>query len=235
MSIFFVGTDTGSVSGLFRAVGAHYFNHFTVVFLPGSTLSKHDLDCKLGDLYPVREAVEFSFKKGKLKKTDKISFRKGISKFVEHDFPVWHHWWIRNVHSDPDVGKAITQYGIKPTFDPTKHLKAAFAKSSQQKNLRNVCLKKNKKIKNSNVKKLSRYEILAANLNGHLLSMIQQCGREDNIGVILAINNTLGPDEPPPLLRTALDKIIVYFVFAVVNAGLDLGEMYKLGACPVTM
>lgn len=222
---FFSGTDKGSVAALFRAVGAHYFNHFSAVFLHGSTFSKHDSDCQLGNLYPIRKAEQVSFEQGRLKKANKISFRKGISKFVEHDFPFWHGWWIKTVHADPDVKNAITLYKINPTFDPTKHLKAAFSKMAQQKDLKNVCLKKDDKVKDSNEKRLSKYEIRAANLNGHVLSMIQQCGRKDNIGVTLAINNIIGPDDPPPVLKTALTRIIVYFVLAVINAGLRLGKL----------
>lgn len=223
---FCVGTDSGSVAALFRTVGAHYFNHFSVVFLHGSTLRKHDSDCRLGDLYPLREALQLSFEQGRLRKADKLSFRKGISQFVEHDFPFWYPWWTKSVGDDPDVCKAVLQVDLEPAFDPTKHLKVAFAKTSQRDNLRNVCLNEDEKIKNSNLRNLSKYEIQAANLNGHLLSKIQECGREDNIGVILAISNTLGSDDPPPLLEKALNKIICYFVFAVINAGLQLGKMF---------
>lgn len=230
------------MAGVFRAVGAHYFNHFSIVFLHGSNLNKHDSDCKLGNLYPVREAVEFSFEKGKLSKGNKISFRKGIAKFVEHAFPCWYPWWIHNVSRDPDVKNAIKRYDIKPMFDPAKHLKAAFAQSSQQDNLRKVCLKSKKKVRRSkkgkvrksNVRKLTKYQIQAANLNGHLLSRIQKRGRENSVGVTLAISNTLGPKDPPHILKTALNKIMFYFVFAVINAGLDLGKMLKLGTCSVT-
>lgn len=62
------GTDDSSISGLFRAIGAHYCNHFTVIFLHGATCSKDDLVCKLGNLYTVQGAEKFSFKKGKLQK-----------------------------------------------------------------------------------------------------------------------------------------------------------------------
>ncbi|KAL9982463.1 hypothetical protein ACROYT_G004509 [Oculina patagonica] len=217
---YFQGTDSGSVAALFRAVGAHYLNHFTVVFLHGSTLNKDDPDCKLGYLYPVREAVQLSFEKEKLKKADKISFRKGISKFVDHDFPSWYDWWLQNVSCDADVGEAIMKHDIEPFFDPTKHGNAAFSKASHCESLRNAFLRNNEQIRNSNMRKLARYRIQAANLNGHLLSKIQNCGRKDNIGVILAISNTLGPHDPPSLLKTALNKIIFLFVVAVVNAGL---------------
>ena len=168
-----------------------------------------------------------SFEQGKLKKskTKKISFRKGISQFVEHDFPEQHHWWIRKIFADPSVITAIEQFNINPTFDPTKHLKAAFSKSVQQEDLTNVCLKKDDKVRDSSVKILAKHEIRAVNFNGHLLSMIQQCGRKDNIGVTLAISNTIGTDDPPPVLKTAFTRIICYFVLAVIKAGLQSGKL----------
>lgn len=169
-----------------------------------------------------------AFEEGKLKKgkTHKISFRKGISKFVEHYFPESHGWWIGKIFADPDVSVAIEQFGINPTYDPTKHLTAAFSKKVQQDDLKNVCLKKVDKVSDSSVKILAKHEIRAANFNGHLLSMIQQCGRKDNIGVTLAISNTIGSHDPPPVLKVALTRIICYFVLAVIKAGLQSGKLH---------
>lgn len=217
--VLFLGADKGSVAALFRAVGAHYFNHFTAVFLHGSTLSKRDSDCQLGNLYPVRVAEKLSFKQGKLmkSKTDKISFRKGMSRFVEHDFPKSHGWWMEKIFADPYVRIAIKQFDINPAFDPSKHLKVAFSKMVQKEDLKNVCL--------ANGKRLVKREIGAANFNGHLLSMIQQCGRKDNIGVTLAISSTVGTDDPPPVLTMALTRIICYFVLAIIKAEPQLGKL----------
>lgn len=202
-------------------------NHFTAVFLHGSTFRKNDSNCQLGNLYPVRVAEQLSFEQGKLKKTDKISFRNGIPQFVAHDFPGSHGWWIKKIFGDPDVRRAIVQFDINPAFDHTKHLKAAFSKMAQQKDLKNVCLGEDDNVRVSNVKRLAKHDIRAANLNGHLLSMIQHCGRKDNIGVTLAISNTVGPHDPPFVLKAALTKIICYFVFAVIKAGLQSGKLLQ--------
>lgn len=173
----------------------------------------------------MRGAEEFSIKKGKLQKADnKISFRKGMAQFVEHDFCGWYSWWVEKVSSDANVTDAKSEYDIEPIFDPTKHLNVAFAKATQQDSLRNICLERSEKVGKSNNKRWKKHDIHAASLDGHLLSMIQQCGRKDNIGVTLAINNTLGPEDPPPTLKIALGKVIYYFVLAVVNAGLREGE-----------
>ena len=168
------------------------FNHFSIIFLHGATRSKHDPDCKLGNLYSVRGAEEFSIKKGKLQKADnKISFRKGMAQFVEHDFCGWYSWWLGKVSSDADVIDAKSEYDIEPIFDPTKHLNVAFAKATQQDSLRNICLERSEKVGKSNNKRWKKHDIHAASLDGHLLSMIQQCGRKDNIGVTLAIKTHL--------------------------------------------
>ncbi|KAJ7383096.1 hypothetical protein OS493_030626 [Desmophyllum pertusum] len=111
-------------------------------------------------------------------------------------------------------------FSIEPTFDLRKHLKVAFANSRQRESLKNACLQKEDKVRNSNLRMLSKYEIQAANLDGHLLSMIHQYGREDNIGVTLAINNTLQPEDPPTELMRAVNKNISYFVMAIIQAGL---------------
>lgn len=218
--VLFLGADKSSVAALFRAVGAHYFNHFTAVFLHGSTLSKHDSDCQLGNLYPVRVAEQLSFKQGKLKKskTDKISFCEGMSRFVEHDFPKSHGWWMEKIFADPDVRIAIKQFDINPAFDPSKHLKVAFSNMAQKEDLRKVCLV-------SDGKRLVKRQIGAANFNGHLLSMIQQSGRKDNIGVTLAISSTIGTDDPPRVLTMALTRIICYFVLAIIKAEPQLGKL----------
>lgn len=223
---YFLGTDRSSVAALFRAIGAHHCNHFTIVFLYGSTFSKYDADCKLGSLYPVREAKELSFKQRKLQKVGKkMSFRKGISKFVHHDFPSSYHRWVQNIRSDHDVKVAMKLFSIEPTFDLRKHLKVAFANSRQRESLKNACLQKEDKVRNSNLRMLSKYEIQAANVDGHLLSMIHQYGREDNIGVTLAINNTLQPEDPPTELMRAVNKNISYFVMAIIQAGLRKGKI----------
>ena len=161
-----------------------------------------------------------SFKQGQLKKskTDKISFRKGISRFVKHAFPESYGWWIEKIFADPDVRIAIKQFDINPTFDCTKHLKVVFSNKAQKEDLKKICLVPNEK-------RLVKRQIGAANFNGHLLSMIQQCGRKDNIGVTLAISNTTGTDDPPSVLKVALTRIICYFVLAIIKAEPQLGKL----------
>lgn len=225
---FIIGKDRESVAALFRAVGAHYFNHFTIVCLHGSTFDKHDRDCKLGHLYHVREAERMAFRRGKLQKGDKrkiLSFRNGISNFYKSKFPESFRWWVQNVNNDEVVKEVGREFVIEPEkFDPNQHLKVAFARNSQNNSLKNACLNKNKKIRRSNLSKLSDQDIKAANLDGCLLSMIYQHGRKDNISVSLAISNTLASKDPPAKLKKAGNKVIYYFLMASINAGLREGK-----------
>lgn len=129
------GRDDSSILGLFRAIGAHYCNHFTVIFLPGATRSKDDSFCKPGNLYTVQGAEEFSFKKGKLQKPQhQISFCQGKAQFTAHGFPSCYDWWSRNVMKDPDFSSAASEYRIVPTFDPSKHLKVGYTSASNRDN-----------------------------------------------------------------------------------------------------
>ncbi|XP_022810016.1 uncharacterized protein LOC111347022 isoform X1 [Stylophora pistillata] len=219
------GTDDSSISGLFRAIGAHYCNHFMVIFLPGATRSKDDSFCKQGNLYTVQGAEEFSFKKGKLQTPQhQISFCQGKAQFTAHGFPSCYDWWSRNVMKDPDFSSAASEYRIVPTFDPSKHLKVAFTSASNQDKLRNICIEKREEIGRSIEKRMTKRGIHAVSLDGTLLSKIYRCGRKDNMGILLGVNNTLGPEDPPPMLKQAVDKIIFYLALAFIKA--DLREVF---------
>lgn len=223
-----IGNDKESMAALFRAVGANYFNHFTIVLLHGSTFEKHDPDCKLGHIYHVREAECMAFKRGKLQKSDKgkvISFRQGISNFYSFKFPKSFSWWVQSVCNDEDVKAVGKEFVIEPEkFDPNQHLKVVFALNAHKNSLKNACCNKKKEIRISNKRKLSDQDIKAANLDGCLLSMIHQHGRKDNISVSLAISNTLGPEQPPSRLKKAVNKVMYYFLMAAINAGLREGK-----------
>ena len=223
------GKDSGSMSALFRAVGAHYCNHFTIVLLNGSTFKKDAPDCKLGHIYHVREAECLAFRGGKLQKCGNgkiLSFREGISNFCRFKFQRSFSWWVQSVRSDEVVKAVEKDFVIEPEkFDPTQHLKVAFARNSQKDSLKNACLNKKKKIGVSNLRKLLDQDFIAANLDGCLLSKIHQYGRKDNISVSLAISNTLGPEEPPNRLKEAVNMVICYFLMAVINAGLREGTL----------
>ena len=175
-----------------------------------------------------------AFRRGKLEQKQKtgthgyrkiLSFRKGISKFYRFKFPTSFRWWVQNVRNDEDVKAVGKTFVIEPeNFDPNQHLKVAFARNSQKNSLKNACLNKDKKIRRSNSRKFSDQGIKAANLDGCLLSMIHQHGRKDNVSVSLAISNTLGPEEPPRMLKKAVNKVMYYFLMATITAGLREGK-----------
>lgn len=222
------------MAALFRAVGAHYSNHFTIVLLNGSTFNRHDPDCKLGHIYHVREAKCMTFRRGELQQKQEtgtggkrkiLSFRNGISNFYRSKFPESFQWWVHSVQNDEDVKAVGKNFVIEPEkFDPNQHLKVAFARNSKINSLKNACLHKEKKIRISNLRKLSHLDIKAANLDGCLLSMIQQHWHKNNVSVSLAISNTLGPNKPPRELKKAVKKVINYFLMAAINAGLREGK-----------
>ncbi|KAJ7383095.1 hypothetical protein OS493_030625 [Desmophyllum pertusum] len=58
---YFQGTDRKFSGSTVQSYWSTPLQHFTIVFLYGSTFSKYDADCKLGSLYPVREAKEVVF------------------------------------------------------------------------------------------------------------------------------------------------------------------------------
>ena len=219
------------MAALFRAMGAHYFNHFTIVLLNGSTFNKHDPDCKLGHIYHVREAECMTFRRGELQQTGTggkrkiLSFRKGISNFFRSKFPESFQWWVQSVQNDKDVKAVGEKFVIEPEeFDPNQHLKVAFARNPKISSLKNACLHKEEKIRRSNLRKFSHQDIKAANLDGCLLYMIQQHGHKNNVSVSLAISNTLRPKKPPRELKKAVNKVIYYFLMAAINAGLREGK-----------
>ena len=177
----------------------------------------------------MREAKCMTFKKRRIQKDAKkksLPFDNGISKFVDIKFPKSFQLFVRNVCEDEDVEKAKADFDIKPEkFEPSQHLKVAFASKLRKVSLKKALLYKKKGIKESNLKELSRQDIKAANLDGILFSMLYKHGRKDKIGVTLAINNTLGNEDPLPVLKRALDKVIYYFVVAIINAGLRDGKI----------
>ena len=58
------------MAALFRAIGAHFHDHFSLIILPGLCKNDRDPDCKVGSLYPV-SAIRMVTFKGKCPKLDK--------------------------------------------------------------------------------------------------------------------------------------------------------------------
>lgn len=82
-ALLLLGTGGKKVAALFRAIGAHFHDHFSLIILPGLCKNDRDPDCKVGSLYPVSaiRMVTFKGKCPKLLKSHlylKIKFVKAI-------------------------------------------------------------------------------------------------------------------------------------------------------------
>lgn len=226
------------MAALFRAIGSHYLDHFTLVLLHGLCLNPRDPQCKVGNLYPVSCARKVLFKghrpsrpkkkeKGKSKGKEKKSFSEGQGRFCKAEFPETYKSWEQAVQNEPKVQDLISRGGdleINPKFQHDAPLTVAYSKAACAKKLRGdvpfgATLAQTKE-------DLENYEVKAVNLNGFLLSMIAKSGRKNNVGVVLAIKDVcgkLGCSLPP--LPEAIVKIVANFVRAVIVGGLPKGEI----------
>lgn len=229
------------MAALFRAIGAHYLDHFTLVLLHGLCLHPRDPQCKVGNLYPVSCARKFWFKGNRLiarrpkkkekgqKSTRKVkkSFSEGQGQFCKAEFPETYKSWEQAVRNDPKVKDLISRGGdlqINPKFQHDEPLTVAYSTACCAKKLRgDVAFGATFAQTNE---KLEDYEVRAVNLNGSLLSMIARSGRKDNIGVVLAIKDVCGKlGCSLPSLPEAIVKIVANFVRAVIVGGLPKGKI----------
>lgn len=81
-----VGKGGEKVAALFRAIGAHYQDHFSFVILPGLCKNERDPDCKVGSLYPVSGIREVTFEGNYPKLIKKTSFSASQGKFCLAEF-----------------------------------------------------------------------------------------------------------------------------------------------------
>lgn len=234
-----LGNKSKTVAALFRAIGAHYLDHFTLVLLYGLCLNPRDPQCKVGNLYPVSCARKVLFKghrpcrpkkkeKGrKSKGKETKSFSEGQGRFCKAEFPETYKSWEQAVQNDPKVQDLISRGGdleIDPKFQHGEPLTVAYSTAACAKKLGGdvafgAMFAKTKE-------DLEDYEVKAVNLNGFLLSMIARSGRKDNVGVVLAMKDVCGKfglSLPP--LSEAIVKIIANFVRAVIVGGLPKGEI----------
>ena len=228
----FPGNQNRQVSALFRAIGAHYLDHYTVVFLPGLCLHPRDPHCKVGSLYPVTCARKMKFRgpyhdvKSR-KEKDKLDFSQAQGRFSKAEFPEAYALWEEAIQTDCKVSKLVSQtkgkMNINPRFERGTDLTVVYSTSNNANKLRRnpfgAALAQNEV-------PLEDYPVRAVNLNGCLFSKISKCGRKDNIAVVLAIKDICGPvGSCLPLLPEAIKRIVAHFARAVVVAGLPEGEI----------
>ncbi|KAL9982470.1 hypothetical protein ACROYT_G004516 [Oculina patagonica] len=227
------GNTSKKVAALFRAIGAHYLDHFTLVLLHGLCLNPHDPQCKVGSLYPVSCARKVLFKgsrlkkkgeeKSKEKKEEKKDFSEGQGRFCKAEFPETYKSFEQEVRSNPKVDDLIkrTEGNLKvdPAFNHNAPVVVAYSKTACAKKLGGdtpfgATFAQTKE-------SLEKFKVRAVNLDGFLLSMIAKSGRKDNIAPVLAIKDVCGKDGSClPNQTEAIRSIVVNFARAVVVAGL---------------
>lgn len=225
-----LGNNRHQVSALFRAIGAHYLDHFTLVILHGLCLHPRDPRCRVGSLYPVASAKKKLFSSKKAGKKDEADFSEAIGRFCKAEFPETFTMWEQEVHRDATVEKAMekTEETLKvtPTFERDANLTVGYSTSCNAHKLQckpfGAALAQNERM-------LEGYKVKAVNLDGCLLSRLSKCGREGNTAVVLAIKDVHGKHGSClSYLPAAMKMIVTHFVRAIVVAGLPKG-MYDEG------
>lgn len=237
--LFSEHSNGSNIASLFRVIGSRRVNHFTLVVLHGACINSSDPHCKLLSLYPVKSCRKFSFQSGKLHKRklgeeDEKNFEEGVGRFCSIDFPEAFNSWEQAICSDSVVKKFVSQSRNKLNY-PNYHcnsLVVAYTKKRHCKKLKEISFgaalaqTSQDQDQEKQIRLLEKYHTRAANLNGSLLSMISRRGNPKNVGVVLAINDTLGPHGAClPNLPAAMRRVIAFFVMAVVVAGLPDGEI----------
>ena len=212
-------------------------NHFTLALLHGSCINFHDPTCRLLSLYPVTIAMKFESKDGKLHKCKqnektRVGFRKG--NFCKLEYPETFKSWNTAVREDVVIKDFITKSRGErdyPEFEHQHPLTVAYTKASLSNKLKKsvigaaIAPTSRKESWKKQMKKLKKYKVRAASLEGSLLYMIARSGSKGNVASVMAINDTLERRGALlPGLPKAMRRTIIHFVMAVVVAGLPKGR-----------
>ena len=216
------------MAALFRAIGAHYHDHFSLVILPGLCKNDRDPDCKVGSLYPVSGIRMVTFRGKYPQLVRKASFSASQGKFCLAEFPIRHKLWEQEVRKNDSVRKLMTATETSLQVDPKYELNAplvvVYSKKCHEQKLKSVPFGATFA---TDVKSVRNYMLRAVNLNGSLLYHIEKKGHRGNIAVVLSIEDTFGNfGSCLPTLSKATKVIKLNFVKAVVAAGLPKGESY---------
>ena len=213
---------------LFRTISANRLRHFSLAILHGACINSSDPQCKLLSLYPVKSIRKLTFKDGKLLKrkpdgAGRENFE--IGTFCRIEFPVTFKSLEQAIHNDSTVMKVISDSRTKlhvPNYERKPLLQVAYTKRKHRANLIKHAFRA---AVAQNPQKLECCVVRAASLDGCLMSTISK--KAKSVGVVLAINNTLGPLGGSLLVDVpgAMKKVIRYFVMSVVVAGLPSGKI----------
>ena len=215
---------------LFQVISANRLRHFTLAILHGACINSCDPRCKLLSLYPVKSIRKLTFKGGKClkRKPDGASQDKfEIGTFCRIEFPETFKSLEQAIRNDRTIMKVISDSSPRaklhvPNYDHNPLLRVAYTTRKHGPNLIKHVFKASVA---QNPQELESCGVRAASLDGCLLSTIAR--KTKSVGVVLAINNTLGPLGGSLLVSVpgAMKKVICYFVMSVVVAGLPSGEI----------
>ena len=226
------GTRNTEIALLFRAIGSHYLNHFSVVILHGEICSSLD-DYKCGNLYPVSEAWKFSNKKGVVHRVKRVrggnrgtieyplSFLEGRGSFTQVDFPVTYLKWEEQVRKDPILNRSK----LSPQYDYDNPVCVAFFKKGLSQKARACPLPG--PVVAATKEKLKGCTYRVVNFDGCAIPHIAQSARKHGFAMIMAMSGYCQKfpcvfASYPERLRT----IICHFVRAIMVAGLPQGMFY---------
>lgn len=159
------------------------------------------------------------------RKLDKGTKEKlNIGKFCRIEFPGTFNSLEQEIQRDTVVMKAISLSKGKlncPKYERQTLQQVAYTKRQHRSKLKNTPFKA---AVAQTPQELEDCTMRAANLDGCLLSRIASA-RKNEVGVVLAINDTLTPDGVClPYLPAAMARVITHFVNAIIIAGLPSGE-----------
>lgn len=223
------------MAALFRAIGAHYLDHFTLALLHGVCLEVGDpkWELKVGSLYPIKSArkikfTQYSLNMKQMKEMKPLDFSEAQGRFCRAEFPETYESFEQAIREDPlNIEDIISRANSKtqedvpstPKFERDEEFTTGYSIACKVQKLLNIPSTVDKRL-------MKKFNMKAVNLNGSLLSRLANCGRTSNIGVVLAVNDSWDKNGclMVPNLKDAIRRIIIYFVQAVIVAGLPEGE-----------
>ena len=190
--------------------------------LYGASINSKDQRCQLLNLYPVKAYRKRLYDK---KQGVRRLGQKTEGKFCSLEFPETFKLWEQELRSDTVVRKVAQSRGSYPKYERSKPLEVVYTTSKNLTKLRNDVFGA---AVAQDLKALEKCFITAANLDGCLLEDIASQGRLKKVALILAINDTLGPDGACwPSLKEAMRRVISHFIQALVVADLPSGTAFK--------
>ena len=148
-----------------------------------------------------------------------IRFENVKGKFTEVDFPVTYIKWEEEVRQIPE----ISRFNLEPEYVFDEQVNCVFsAKNLPDKYKNNLLPGVASAI---TPRQIRQYKCKVANLNGCTIKFVAKSARKNNVAVLLAINDYVGPVRGTVASRPRIMQLIIrHFLMAVIVAGLPQGE-----------